>query len=104
MRFRLRFLGKLALVLVAIAVLGGIVMMLWNAIMPAVFVGAHAIDYVHAVGLLILCRILFGGFKGHGGWRGHRHWQRWEQMTPEEREKFTQGRCFDRGRRQSEAA
>jgi hypothetical protein len=104
MRFRLWFFGKLILVLVAIAALGGIVMMLWNAIMPAVFVGAHAIDYGHAVGLLVLCRILFGGFKGHGGWRGHRHWRRWEQMTPEEREKFTQGRCAGRGRRQSEAA
>jgi hypothetical protein len=46
--------------------------------------------------LLVLSRILFGGFRGHGGWRGrmhgHRHgherWAKWQAMTPEEREQF----------------
>jgi hypothetical protein len=42
---------------------------------------------------MVLGRLLFGGFRpGRGGfgWRGEmRH--RWEQMTPEEREKFREG-------------
>jgi hypothetical protein len=96
MRFRTRFFGKAVLVLAAAAILSGIVMLLWNAVIPALFVGAHAIDYLHAVGLLVLSRILFGGFRGHGGWRGRHHWGRWQAMTPEEREQFRQnmsGRC-----------
>jgi hypothetical protein len=104
MYYRLRFLGKAVLFLAAIAALGWVVMVLWNGVIPAAFAGAHAIDYVHAVGLLVLSRILFGGFRGHGGWHGRRHWRRWEQMTPEEREKFQQGKCSSRGKRQAESA
>ena len=71
-------------VLGAIAALGWIVMSLWNAVIPAVFDGGRVIDYWHAVGLLILSRILFGGFRGRGGWqRGRGRWRRWEKMTPE---------------------
>jgi hypothetical protein len=47
----------------------------------------------------VLCRILFGGFGGHrGGIRSNvrrriadRMAGRWENMTPEERERFSQG-------------
>ena len=51
MRFRLRFLGKALLVIVGIAVLGWMVMTLWNWVVPALFVGARAIDFAHALGL-----------------------------------------------------
>ncbi|MBN3756591.1 hypothetical protein G3N95_26895 [Paraburkholderia sp. Tr-20389] len=88
MKFRIRCVGKILLVLVGIGVLGFAVMSLWNWVMPALFVGARAIDFAHALGLLVLSRILFGGFRGHGGWRGRRHWRKWEAMTPEERERF----------------
>jgi hypothetical protein len=47
-----------------------------------------------AIGLLALCRILFGGFGFGGGPRSHarrRMAERWERMTPEEREAFRQG-------------
>ena len=77
-----------------VAALGAVVMLLWNAIVPDVFTAAQPIDYLHALGLLVLSRILFGGFRGHGGWHrgmhGHRHghWAKWKAMTPEEREKF----------------
>lgn len=98
MRFRLWIFGKVVLVLVGVAVLAWMVMALWNWVMPALFDGARMIDYAHAIGLLVLSRVLFGGFRGHGGW-GHRHWRRWEQMTPEEREKFQQGMETLRGRR-----
>ncbi len=46
---------------VLLAVLGGVVMVLWNAVVPDVF-GWRRLSYGQAVGLLVLCRILFGGF------------------------------------------
>jgi hypothetical protein len=101
MRRSARFLGIAVLVLAAAAVLGAVVMVLWNAMVPAIFTGARQIDYLHALGLLVLTRILFGGFRGHGGWHGHRHFGRWQAMTPEEREKFH--RCGSWGRRTAEA-
>ncbi|MBU9227659.1 hypothetical protein KTE60_19545 [Burkholderia multivorans] len=87
MNFRIRCAGKALLAVIAIVVLGWLVMMLWNWVMPALFVGAHTIDFAHALGLLVLSRILFGGFRGHRGWHGRRHWRKWESMTPEERER-----------------
>lgn len=73
--------------------LGLFVMLLWNWLVPELF-GLTAISYCQAVGLLLLCKILFGGFGG--GHHGHHHGhctenklrQRWENMTPEEREHF----------------
>ena len=77
----------------AIAVFGFLVMNLWNWLMPVIF-GWKAIHFWQAVGVIILSRILFGGFHGrpcgHMLWR-HRMRERWEQMTPEEREKFREG-------------
>lgn len=69
---------------------GEIVMHLWNWLLPSLF-GWHVITFWQALGLLVLCRILFGGFGGHGNGhpRGHRHkGERWGWRTPEEREKF----------------
>lgn len=69
-----------------------VVMRLWNWLMPLLF-GLRAITFWQALGLLLLSKILFGGFRG--GPRGGRDWnwrhklsERWEQMTPEEREKL----------------
>jgi hypothetical protein len=85
-----------------IALGGEVVMRLWNWLLPGLF-GWRIIGFWQAVGLLALCRILFG----HHGWRGHgrsnfrrRMHERWEQMTPEERAKFRQGmrgRCGNFG-------
>jgi hypothetical protein len=47
--------------------LGLVVMVLWNWLMPALF-GLPVITYWQAVGLFVLCHLLF---KGHGG-GGHR--------------------------------
>jgi hypothetical protein len=88
----LRILRVLAIVIVAFAVFGFVVSHLWNYLMPALF-GLHTITFWQAVGLIILGRLLFGGFRpGFGGapWRRHMM-ARWEQMTPEEREKFREG-------------
>jgi hypothetical protein len=89
---------KIALfALVASVVLGFLVKSLWNALMPPIF-GWHMITFWQGLGLFVLSKILFGGFHRHGG-RGGNRWrqrmkERWEQMTPEEREKFRKGmRC-----------
>ncbi len=95
-----RVLKVVAIVIVAFAVFGFVVTQLWNYLMPGLF-GLHAITFWQAVGLMVLGRLLFGGFRpGRGGfgWRGEMK-RRWEQMTPEEREKFREGmrgRCEQR--------
>jgi hypothetical protein len=91
MSFKKMKLLKGLMMLAGAAVLGAMVMYLWNWIMPTLFTGAMTIDYWRAIGLLLLCRILFGGFRGHGhhSWQEKReHWQRWQAMTPEERQQF----------------
>jgi hypothetical protein len=91
--------GIILIVIVAVALFGSIVQHLWNWLIPAI-VGWHAITFWQAVGLLLLSKILFGGgFRGRGNmrWRS-RMGERWEKMTPEEREKFSRGMrgCFGR--------
>jgi hypothetical protein len=76
-----------------VGVLSFVVMRLWNWLMPALF-GWHLINFWQAVGMLVLSKILFGGFRGHPG--QHRRWrrrmmERWEHMSPDEREQFRQG-------------
>jgi len=94
----LRGLRFLPFVVLFLAVFTFVVMSLWNWLMPALF-GWHVISYWQALGLLILSKILFGGFRGgpHRDWQWRRRMmERWEQMTPEEREKFRnsmRGRC-----------
>ncbi len=77
-----------------IAIGGEVVMLLWNWLAPTLF-GLPHITFWQALGLLALCRILFGGFGlGGGSHRSNsrrRMAERWEQLTPEERERFRQG-------------
>lgn len=75
-----------------IAIGGEVVLQLWNWLLPPLF-GWREITFWQALGMLALCRILFGGF----GWRGSGHSrfrrrmeERCENMTPEERERFRQ--------------
>jgi len=87
----------------AVILFSYIVMLLWNKLIPDIFHGP-TISFWQALGLLILTRIFFHGFSGHGGWRGGkgRQWgrhywkEKWEKMSPEERQKFRanmQRRC-----------
>jgi len=99
---------KIALFAALFITLAGLVVMrLWNWLTPALF-GWHSITFWQALGILILSKLLFGGFRGRPGWRSHwrqRMMERWEQMTPEEREKFRQGmrgRCDVFGTRTAE--
>lgn len=87
------------MVLVGIAAAGFVVMLLWNWLVPAIF-GWQEIQFVQALGLMLLARLIFGGFR-HGRDGFHSHWRahlddRWNKMTPEEREKFQSGmhRCW----------
>lgn len=79
------------LVVLGVAALGWVVMALWNWLLPNLFVGVKEIDYVQAMGVLLLSKILFGGFRGHCGGHSKWHQQRREKMTPEELEKFQTG-------------
>ena len=101
---RVIWMAPLALLAMALFVFigGQIIMNLWNWLLPPLF-GWRLITFWQALGLLVLCRILFGGFHGHGGgpgWRMRRRMrermeqrmaERWEHMTPEERERYRQG-------------
>jgi len=103
-RKRLILIAPLAILgmLLFVAIGGEIVRQLWNWLLPPLF-GWRQITFWQALGLLALCRILFGGF----GWRGsdrspvrdrikQRMKERWERMSPEERERARQswrGRC-----------
>ena len=76
------------------AILSLIVMFLWNEVLVPV-ANVNKVSFWQAAGLLLLSRILLGGFKG-GPWRGgksHRgggsFWrEKWKNMSEEEREKF----------------
>ena len=75
----------------AVFLFGFLVMWLWNAILPAVL-GVKAITFLQALGLLVLSKILFGGFGGNR-WGGGYRWkqkmkERWSNMSPDERENF----------------
>jgi hypothetical protein len=81
----------------ACAVFGFIVRELWNALIPPIF-GWHTITFWQGIGLLVLSKILFGGFhRPFGGRRGQwkqRMQERMEHMTPEQRDQFRKGmRC-----------
>lgn len=93
MRRRSRFFFFPLFLLAGLLLLGWVVMLLWNAVIPAVFPSVKTLQYGQAVGLLLLCRILVGSFRGRppGGpgmsnrppWR-----ERWSSMNEEERARF----------------
>jgi len=88
-RFRLAGLRFAAFGVAAAVVFGLATMGLWNALMPATF-GLPPIGIWQAIGLLILSRLLFGGF----GVGRHRRWGRprfMHSMTQEERERVREG-------------
>ncbi len=84
----------MALIVFIFIVAGGeAVQQLWNWLAPSLFAW-KAITFWQAVGILTLCRILFGNIGGRPMWRSdfrRRMSERWQSMTPEEREKFKRG-------------
>jgi hypothetical protein len=94
MRWKWIFIAPLViLAMLLFTVVGGeIVSKLWNWLLPPLF-GWRLITFWQALGLLALCRILFGGFGFHGSGRSHGRWrmkERCAHMTPDERDRFRQ--------------
>ena len=105
-----RAIGFILLALAAIALLSYVVMSLWNCILVVVL-GVKIISFWQATGILVLSKILFGGFKkGFGGHQGHSEWKekmryKCEKMSPEEKEHFKQewrNKCSMWGKRHEE--
>ena len=86
-----RFAKKAALrfliILLVFGILGALVMLLWNALIPELFQGP-TLNYWQAIGLLLLSQILLQGIALHGlrRWRGGRRRRTWKErlasMTP----------------------
>lgn len=87
-----------ALVVLSIAGMGFLLMILWNVLIPDIFNGPQ-ITFMQALGLLLLSRLLFMGFKPWG-WKQNyvaksEYWRKkFEEkvanMPPEQREKIKQ--------------
>ncbi|UFH51880.1 hypothetical protein [Spirosoma sp. KNUC1025] len=81
------------LILLALAFITYVVYWLWNNVLVAV-VPVKAVTYWQAMGILVLSRILFGGFKfgrpsGGPSFGAGAHWrEKWRQMNDEDRAKF----------------
>lgn len=95
-----KFLGYALLFIGVVALVGFVVMTLWNMLLPQIL-GVKAITFWQALGLLALCRILFGGPGGRSSGPYNQRWkqkmaQRWQHLTPEQRDQMKakwQGRC-----------
>jgi hypothetical protein len=83
------------LAMLLFAVVGGeVVLRLWNWLLPPLF-GWRQITFWQALGLLTLCRILFGGSRWRSPGRYNfrrrmRMGERCEPRTPEQREQLRQ--------------
>ncbi|MGB0432210.1 MAG: hypothetical protein ACPGLV_17170 [Bacteroidia bacterium] len=70
-----------------------VTMSLWNWLMPMIF-GLMVLNFWQTLGLLLLSKILFGGFPGRrGGGHKKHHWKhrmkaKWENMSSEEKAAF----------------
>ncbi|WP_231458713.1 hypothetical protein [Pedobacter sp. Leaf132] len=105
-----KFIFFLPVIALIAAALGFIVMYLWNWILPEV-THAGRLNFWQALGLLVLCRLLFGNFnKGGGGGNRFREKamgmrSKWQSMNEEERAKFKEEykrRCSGWGHRNKE--
>ena len=78
-----------------VALFGWLVMMLWNWLLPELL-GLPNITFCQAAGLLVLCKILFGGLgcghhaHGHGAHHccSNKLREHWETLSPQERERI----------------
>jgi len=88
--FKRRWYLFIPLIILAFVAFGFFTMYLWNWLMPVVF-HLPELTFWQTIGLMVLSRLILGGFGGHHkhARRSHRYMQKkWETMTPEEREQF----------------
>jgi hypothetical protein len=100
---RFRFSQVLRFILFAalfVGLMGFVVMSLWNVTLPLLVRGVSAITFWQAIALLVLSRLLFGGFRGpwnrpdfgnfkRDQWKG-RMTEHWQKLTPEQRDRMRQ--------------
>jgi len=83
----------IAFALVMFFAFTGVTMLLWNNLATTIF-GLPALTFVQTLGLMVLGRLLTGGFgRGWGGglrgrMRGRYMRERWQNMSEEERSRF----------------
>ena len=77
-----------------VAITGFVVMNLWNYLLPAIL-HVGAITFWQAIGIFVLCKILFGFGRGKGHHMGggapwmRRRWEdRFRNMSAEDKEQF----------------
>ncbi|QNL49551.1 hypothetical protein H8S90_22955 [Olivibacter sp. SDN3] len=77
------------LVVAILALVGYVVMWLWNHTITEIFT-VQKISFWQALGLFILCKILFGfgGRKGGGGWKRAAMRRKFAKLSDEEKERF----------------
>jgi hypothetical protein len=96
---RIFFKGRFVFIPLAVAafltLVSFVVMQLWNNLLPGIL-HVGIITFWQAMGIFILCKILFGfgkggrGFGGRAPWMRHRMEEHFKNMTPEQREKIKQ--------------
>ena len=87
-------------IVAGVFVFGSVVMLLWNSILPVVL-GVKTITFWQAIGILVLSKILFSGFKGGHGHKcchhhGHDFHEKWMHLTQEQKETMKaewKGKC-----------
>jgi hypothetical protein len=98
------FKGRFIFIPIAVAaflsLISFVVMQLWNNLLPGIL-HVGVITFWQAMGIFVLCKILFGFGKGRGGGWGGNPWggnpwmrqkmqERFRNMTPEQKEMFKQ--------------
>jgi hypothetical protein len=100
-----RFIFIPVIAAVFLSLISFIVMQLWNNLLPAIL-HVGAITFWQAMGIFILCKILFGfgrpgRFAGGAPWMRGRMAERFKNMSPEEqarfKEQFGDRMCRNRG-------
>ena len=79
-----RLIKGLIILALASVILGALVMLLWNALVPDIFHGPM-LGYWQAVGLFVLSKLLIGHFPGGGGRRGNWGKKKWQGQRCEVR-------------------
>ena len=72
------FFQKIFFILVIIAIISLVVLLLWNWLIPAIF-NLPEINYLQALGILILSKILFLGIGRHNHqdhWKDREYWKK----------------------------